>query len=188
MNATGIVVLGSIFIVIGFIVSVYNKLVRLRNRRKNAFADIDVQLKIRQNLIPQLVQSVQGYMKHEDEVLTEVTRARSAAIDATSISDIVSAENQLNAALSGLKVAVEAYPDLKANTNFMQLQEEISDVENKVAAARRYFNAATRELNNAIETFPSNLLAGTLGFSTEEMFNVGPEINDDEPMDLGFSK
>lgn len=157
------------------IISLYNRLVKMRNNRENAFADIDVQLKQRLDLIPQLVESVKAYMKHESTVLTDITNARANAIKATSVSEKVVADNQITSALQGLQVAVEAYPDLKANQNFMQLQEEISDIENKLAAARRFFNSATKELNNAVETFPSNILAGMFGFKREPMFDLGTE-------------
>ena len=145
-------------------VGIYNSLVKLRNNRENAFANIDVQLKQRHDLIPQLVATVKGYAAHEKELLTRVTEARAAAMNATGINDKIQAENQLSSALAGLKVAVEAYPDLKANQNFLQLQSEISDIENKLAAVRRYFNTATRELNNKVQTFPANILAGMFGF------------------------
>ncbi|MBG7610734.1 LemA family protein, partial [Polaribacter sp. BAL334] len=151
----------------------YNKLVKLRNNRENAFADIDVQLKQRHDLIPQLVDSVKGYMKHEEKVLTQITAARAGAMNASTIDEKIAAENQLTTALSGLNIAVEAYPDLKASANFMQLQEEISDIENKLAAVRRFFNSATKELNNAVETFPSNIIAGMFGFKKETMFDLG---------------
>ena len=144
----------------------------MRNNRENAFANIDVQLKQRHDLIPQLVATVKGYADHEKEVLTRVTEARSAAMNATSINDKIQAENALTSALAGLKVSLEAYPDLKANQNFLQLQNEISDIENKLAAVRRFFNSATKELNNAVQTFPSNLLAGIFGFKKEPMFEV----------------
>jgi len=162
-----------ILIVLGLILaSMYNNLVKLRNNRENAFADIDVQLKQRHDLIPQLADTVKGYMDHESEVLTRVTEARAAALGAGNINDKIGAENMLSSALGGLKVAVEAYPDLKANTNFLQLQEEISDIENKLAAVRRFFNSATKELNNAVETFPSNLIAGMFNFKHEPMFEI----------------
>lgn len=161
--------------------SLYNRLVKLRNNRENAFADIDVQLRQRHDLIPQLVDSVKGYMTHEREVLEAITQARSAAMQAGTIHDKIEAENRLSSALQGLKVAVEAYPDLKSNTNFLQLQTEIADVENKLAAVRRYFNNATKELNNAVETFPSNLLAGSFGFYREEMFEL--DYNDRQSME-----
>ena len=156
-------------------VGIYNSLVKLRNNRENAFANIDVQLKQRHDLIPQLVATVKGYAAHEKELLTRVTEARAAAMNATGINDKIQAENQLSSALAGLKVAVEAYPDLKANQNFLQLQSEISDIENKLAAVRRYFNTATRELNNKVQTFPANILAGMFGFQKEPMFEVPKE-------------
>ncbi len=170
-----ILVVGIVIVLILLFVSSYNKLVKLRNNRENAFADIDVQLKQRHDLIPQLVDTVKGYMNHESKVLTDITAARSAALNANSINDKIAAEQSLSGALSGLKVAVEAYPNLKANTNFIQLQDEISDIENKLAAVRRYFNSATRELNNAVQMFPSNILAGMFNFKTESMFDVGVE-------------
>jgi LemA protein len=150
----------------------YNRLVRLRNNRETAFADIDVQLKQRHDLIPQIVEVVKGYMKHESDTLIKITQARSAAISATDMSQKIEAENQLSSALSGLKVTLEAYPDLKASANFLQLQEEMSDIENKLAAVRRYFNSATKEYNNTVETFPANLIAGMFGFRREKMFDV----------------
>ena len=158
-----------------WLVSLYNRLVKLRNNRENAFADIDVQLKQRHDLIPQLVATVKGYAAHEKETLDRVVSARNGAMTAQTIDDKIKAENLLSAALNGLKVTVEAYPDLKANQNFMHLQEEIADLENKLAAVRRYFNSATRELNNAAETFPSNLVAGMFGFKKEIMFDLGEQ-------------
>lgn len=156
-------------------VSIYNRLVKLRNNRENAFADIDVQLKQRHDLIPQLVATVKGYAAHEKETLDRVISARNGAVAARSIDDKIAAENVLSSALAGLRVTLEAYPDLKANQNFMQLQEEISDVENKLAASHRYFNSATRELNTSVESFPANLLAGMFGFKKETMFDLGEQ-------------
>lgn len=161
----------AVLIIIFFIIS-YNKLVRLRNNRENAFADIDVQLKQRHDLIPQLVEVVRGYATHEKETLQNVISARNQAIQASSIDDKIVAENKLSGALNGLRIVFEAYPDLKANQNFLQLQEEIADVENKLSSVRRYFNMATREYNNAVQVFPSNIVAGMTGFRTEKMFNV----------------
>lgn len=155
-----------------YLVGLYNGFVRMRNNRENAFANIDVQLKQRHDLIPQLVASVKGYATHEKELLENLTKARTAAMSANTIDEKIQAENQLSTALNGLKVAVEAYPDLKANQNFLQLQGEISDIENKLAASRRFFNSATKELNNAVETFPGNILAGMFGFHREMMFEI----------------
>ena len=154
-------------------VSLYNRLVKLRNNREQAFADVDVQLKQRHDLIPQLVDSVKGYMGHERGVLTDITEARTNAMKASTINEKIEAENKLSTALDGLKVSVEAYPDLKANQNFMQLQNEIADIENKIAAARRFFNSATKELNVATEVFPSNLIATLFNFKREPMFELG---------------
>jgi LemA protein len=168
-------VFGLLFIVFLMAVSVYNRLIRLRNNREQAFADIDVQLRQRHDLIPQLVDSVKGYMGHERGVLTEITEARSNAMKATTINEKIAAEGRLSNALEGLKVSVEAYPDLKASQNFMDLQNEISDIENKLAAARRFFNSATKELNVAIEVFPSNLVAIIFNFRREAMFELGDQ-------------
>jgi LemA protein len=170
-----IIVIAVVVLLVLMVVGIYNSLVKLRNNRENAFANIDVQLKQRHDLIPQLVATVKGYAQHEKELLTRVTEARAAAMQATGINDKIQAENQLSSALAGLKVSLEAYPDLKANQNFLQLQEEISDIENKLAATRRYFNTATRELNNKVQTFPSNILAGMFGFQKEPMFEVPKE-------------
>ena len=156
-------------------VGIYNNLVKLRNNRENAFANIDIQLKQRHDLVQQLVATVKGYADHEKEVLTRVTEARSAAMNATTINEKIQAENALTSALSGLRVSLEAYPDLKANQNFLQLQTEIADIETKLAAVRRFFNSATRELNNAVQTFPSNIFAGMFGFHKEPMFEVSKE-------------
>jgi LemA protein len=156
-------------------VSLYNRLVKLRNNREQAFADVDVQLKQRHDLIPQLVDSVKGYMGHERGVLTDITEARTNAMKASTINEKIEAENKLSTALDGLKVSVEAYPDLKANQNFMQLQNEIADIENKIAAARRFFNSATKELNVSTEMFPSNLIATLFNFKREPMFELGTQ-------------
>ncbi len=170
-----IIVIVVAFIVIAWVVSMYNSLVKLRNNRENAFADIDVQLKQRHDLIPQLVETVKGYAAHEKETLERVINARNGAISAKSIDDKIVAENALSSALAGLKITLEAYPDLKANQNFLQLQEEIADLENKLSSVRRYFNSATKEYNNAVETFPSNIMAGMFGFRKEVMFDLGEQ-------------
>lgn len=170
-----IIALAVIALLVIVLISKYNSLVKLRNNRENAFADIDVQLKQRHDLIPQLVETVKGYAAHEKETLERVINARNGAMGARTIDEKIVAENALTSALSGLKITLEAYPDLKANQNFLQLQEEVSDVENKLASVRRYFNSATRELNNAVETFPSNLVAGLFGFHKEIMFDLGEQ-------------
>ena len=183
---TLLICLGVILLLGIWVMTLYNRLVKLRNNRENAFADIDVQLKQRHDLIPQLVTVVKGYATHEKDTLDRVVAARNGAINARTINDKIVAENALSSALAGLRVTLEAYPDLKANQNFLELQEEISDVENKLAAVRRYFNSATKEFNNAVETFPSNIFTGMFGFKKEMMFDLGgqrqimdkaPEIN-----------
>jgi LemA protein len=177
-----------IVVIIFWVISIYNGLVRLRNTRQNAFADIDVQLKQRHDLIPQLVETVKGYATHEKELLLKITEARTAAMGATTIDEKIKTETQLSAALQGLKISVEAYPDLKANQNFLQLQEELSDIENKLAAARRYFNAATTEYNTGIETFPSNLIANNFGFKRETLFDLGQDRTAmEQPPKISFS-
>jgi len=170
-----IIVIAVVVLLVLWIIGIYNTLVKLRNRRQNAFADIDVQLRQRHDLIPQLVETVKGYASHEKELLMRITEARSAAMAAKTIDDKIVAEQQLTSALQGLRVVFEQYPDLKANQNFLQLQEELSDIENKLAASRRFFNGATTEYNNAVETFPSNLIANNFGFKREIMFDLGTE-------------
>lgn len=171
---SGILIFGIIVVVlILMVISIYNSLVKLRANRENAFADIDVQLKQRHDLVPQLVNAVKGYMNHESDTLKAITLARSKAVDASSVNDKIQAEKELTHALSGLNIQVEAYPDLKANTNFLQLQNELSDIENKLAAVRRFFNSATKELNVAVQKFPNVIFAGMFGFKTEPMFDLG---------------
>ncbi len=181
------ILLGIIAIVIFWFISINNRLVALKNNRESAFADIDVQLKQRYDLIPQLMGAVKGYMNHESEVLTRVTEARSRCMQAGTISEKIAAENNLGQAMNGFNIQIEAYPDLKANTNFLNLQNEIGDIENKLAAARRFFNSATKEYNNGIEQFPSNIIANSKGYKTEPLFDLGvdqrqtfdkaPEVN-----------
>jgi len=182
-----LIILGLIVILVIMAISLYNRLVRLRNNREQAFADVDVQLKQRHDLIPQLVEAVKGYMKHERGVLTEITEARASAMRAGSIDDKIKAEQRLSTALDGLRIAVEAYPDLKASQNFLDLQNEISDVENKIAASRRFFNSATKELNVATEVFPSSIIASMFSFKRETMFDLGEQrAKAEEPPKIQF--
>lgn len=177
-----------VVVIIFWLIGIYNGLVRLRNTRQNAFADIDVQLKQRHDLVPQLVETVKGYATHEKELLLKITQARTAAMGAGTIDEKIMAETQLSNALQGLKVSVEAYPDLKANQNFLQLQEELSDIENKLAAARRYFNGATTEYNTGIETFPANMIANNFGFHREPLFDLGQDrVSYEEPPKISFN-
>lgn len=166
-----IVAIVAVILVVWFI-AMYNGLVKLRNNRENAFANIDVQLKQRFDLVPQLVNTVKGYATHEKEVLEKVTAARAAAMNANTVDEKVAADKALSGALAGLRVSLEAYPELKANQNFLQLQTELSDIENKLSAARRFFNSTTRELNNACEVFPSNIIAGMFGFKRAPMYEA----------------
>jgi len=151
----------------------HNLFVKLRNNRESTFADIDVLLKQRHDLINQLVSTVKGYASHEKETLNSVVNARNEAMYARNIDEKMVAENRLNYALTGLKVTIEAYPELKANSNFLQLQEKISDIENKLATVRMYFNSSTREYNTAIEMFPASFFAALFRFQKEKMFDLG---------------
>lgn len=168
------VVLGVVGAVALWLIAAYNGLVGLRQRCKQAFADIDVQLKQRHDLIPNLVETVKGYAKHERETLENVIRWRNQAAAAQSQGPAsqAQAEQQLSAGVRQLMVLAEAYPDLKANTNFQQLQGELSDIENKIAAARRFFNNAASEYNASRESFPNVLYAGSMGFGAQEFFNL----------------
>lgn len=167
------IVIGAVVVLLCFyLINIYNSLVRLRNNRENAFANIDVQLKQRHDLIPQLVDAVKGYCEHEKGLLQSITNLRAAAMSASTINEKINVENQLTTALAGLRVSMEAYPDLKANQNVLQLQNEIADIENKLSAVRRFFNSATKEYNNQVETFPGNVFAGMFGFRREVSFEL----------------
>jgi len=168
-----IIILVVVVVLIIMAVGVYNRLVALRQASNQAFADIDVQLKQRHDLIPNLVETVKGYATHERGTLEAVIAARNSAMAATSVNEKVQAENALSGALRGLFALSEAYPDLKASANFAALQSELSDVENKLAAARRFFNNAVGEFNAAIQQFPAVLFAGALGFQPREFFDLG---------------
>jgi len=157
-------------IVLAWIIAVYNRFVRLVMRSKEAWADIDVQLKRRYDLIPNLVEAVKGYVKHEAGTLEKVTAARAAAMDAGGIEAKGKAENMLSGALKSLFAVAESYPDLKANTNFLELQRELSDTENKIQASRRFYNTNVRDLNTAIESFPGNVIADMFRFEPREFF------------------
>lgn len=165
----------TLLVIIGLgviVVMVYNRLVALRQTTKQAWGDIDVQLTQRYELVPNLVETVKGYAKHEKETLESVIKARQQAIDATNVKDQAQAENLLSGALRQLFALSESYPDLKANENFLALQTELSDLENKIAAARRFFNNAVAEYNTSIEQFPAVVLAGMFGFSAEDFFEI----------------
>jgi LemA protein len=173
VNITLIVVLVVVVLIAFVLIGAYNRMVALNQNANQAFADIDVQLKQRRDLVPNLVETVKGYATHEKGTLEAVIAARNAAASARTVDDKVGAENMLTGALGRLFALSEAYPDLKANANFMQLQSEISDIENKLAAARRFFNNAVADFNGSVQAFPNVLFAGMFGFKTREFFDVG---------------
>ena len=175
MSTTGWIVLGVIVVLVMWIIMIYNQLVAMRQRVGQSFADIDVQLKQRHDLIPNLVETVKGYAAHERGTLEEVVKLRNAAMNAQGPAQQAAAENMLTGALGKLFALAEAYPDLKANQNFQQLQTEIADIENKIAASRRFFNNSVQEYNTGIQQFPAALFAATLGFSQRTFFDVGEE-------------
>lgn len=173
MSTTALVVLGVIGVIVLWAIMIYNGLVGLRQRVSQAFADIDVQLKQRHDLIPNLIETVKGYATHERATLDAVVKARNTAIAAQGPAQQAAAENALTGALRQLLVLSEAYPDLKANANFQQLETELADIENKIAAARRFFNNAVQEYNTGIEQFPAALFAASFGFQRREFFDLG---------------
>ena len=169
----GLIVLILVIAIGVILVVIYNRLVALRQTCNQAWGDIDVQLKQRHDLVPNLVATVQGYASHEKETLENVTKARQQAIDATSLKGLAEAENMLSGALRQLFALSESYPDLKANQNFLELQTELADLENKIAAARRFFNNAVNEYNTATEQFPAVVIANSMGFKPRDYFEVG---------------
>lgn len=174
-TATTWIVIGVIVVLVLWVIMIYNGLVAMRQRVNQAFSDVDVQTKQRHDLIPNLVETVKGYASHERGTLEAVVQARNAAVTAQAggVAAQAAAENMLSGALRQLFALSEAYPDLKANQNFQQLQSELSDLENKIAAARRFFNNAVQEYNTGIQQFPAVLMAGALGFTQKEFFDVG---------------
>ena len=181
------IILGAIALIVIWLILTYNRLVTLRNRVKEAWADIEVQLKRRYDLIPNLVETVKGSAAHESQAFENVTKARAAAISGSANPhDQAAKENMLSGALKSIFAVAEAYPDLKANTNFLELQRELSDTENKIQAARRFFNSNVLAINNAVEVFPSNVIAGMLGFSKEEFFDLDETPAQREPVKVAF--
>jgi LemA protein len=175
MTSSTLIVLAVIVVVIVWAIAVYNGLISMRQRVNQAFADIDVQLKQRHDLVPNLVETVKGYAAHERGTLDEVVKARNAAVSAQGPVQQAAAENMLTGALRQMFALAEAYPDLKASTNFQQLQAEITDLENKIAASRRFFNNAVQEYNTGIQRFPAALFAGAFGFSQKDYFDLGDD-------------
>jgi len=167
-----LVVLGIIVIIGAWLIGLYNSLVRLRNQVRNSWSQIDVQLKRRHDLIPNLVETVKGYAAHERNTLENVTRARNQAVQATGVPDRAKAEQDLSAALGRLMVVVEQYPDLKANQNFLSLQEELSSTENKIGFSRQFYNDSVMTYNNRVQSFPANIIAGMFTFNTEPFFEL----------------
>lgn len=179
------IVLGILVLVALWVVFAYNRFITLINRAKEAWSDIDVQLKRRYDLIPNLVETVKGYAKHESSAFENVTKARAAAMGAGNIADKGKAENMLEGALKSLFAVAEAYPDLKANQNFLELQRELSDTENKIQASRRFYNGNVRELNTAVEAFPGNIIANMFKFAKMEFFELDNEAAK-EPVKVNF--
>lgn len=170
-----LIVIGLVVLLGLILIGFYNRLIALRNRVDNAWSQIDVQLKRRYDLIPNLVETVKGYAKHERELFEKVTEARSRAISATGVEGQAQAENQLTQTLRSLFAVAENYPDLKANQNFLLLQEELSGTESKIAFARQFYNDSVYRFNTAIQSFPGNIIAGPLGFSQRQFFEAEPE-------------
>ena len=178
-----LIVLGAVVL---WVIFIYNGFVSLVNRAKEAWADIEVQLKRRYDLIPNLVNTVKGYATHESTVFENVTKARTAAMGAGSLTDKAGAENMLTGALKSIFAIAEAYPDLKANQNFLALQNELSDTENKIQAARRFYNGNVRDLNIKIESFPANILATVFRFSKMEFFDLADNDVAQNPVAVKF--
>ncbi len=180
------IILGIILVLVIWFVAKYNGFVSLINRAKEAWADIDVQLKRRYDLIPNLVNTVKGYATHESSAFENVTKARAAAMGAQTPEQKGEAENMLSGTLKSLFAISEAYPELKANTNFMALQTELSDTENKIQAARRFYNGNVRDLNTSIEQFPGNVIAGIFKFAKMEFFQLEEGSAEKNPVEVKF--
>ncbi|MFH1781206.1 MAG: LemA family protein [Patescibacteria group bacterium] len=168
----GLLIGGVVLIAIIWLIAVYNGLIKLKNQVDEGWSDIDVQLKRRHDLIPNLVNSVKGYAKHERELFEKVTQARTAAMAAKAPAEMAKAEDNLMGVMKSLFAVAENYPDLKANENFLKLQDELSDTENKIQASRRFYNGVVRDFNIKIQVFPNNLVAGMLGFNKRDFFEV----------------
>ncbi|MCA8971494.1 MAG: LemA family protein [Planctomycetes bacterium] len=184
-NTALYVALGVIVLLVVFVIALYNGLVSGRNEVKNAWSQVDVQLKRRYDLIPNLVETAKGYLKHERETLEAVTKARQMAIDAKGVEEHARAENMLTSTLRSLFAVAENYPELKANTTMLQLQEELTTTENRIGFARQSYNDSVLRYNNKVEQFPSNLLAGTFGFDKSEFFELDDAVAR-EPVKVDF--
>ena len=175
MNTLTWIIVIVVAAIIFWIVATYNRLVSLKNRTEEGWSDIDVQLKRRYDLIPNLMETVKGYAKHEEGVFSKVTEARTSAMSAQGVEAKGKAENMLTGALKSLFAVAEAYPDLKASVNFAKLQDELSDTENKIQASRRFYNGMVRDLNTMLETFPSNIVGNMFKFAKREFFEIENE-------------
>jgi LemA protein len=180
-----IIILVVLAVLVVWFIAAYNRFIRLNRRKDEAWSDIDVQLKRRHDLIPNLVETVKGYASHERELFEKVTQARAQAIGASGAAQKAQAENELSGALKSLFAVAENYPQLRASENFSKLQDELSDTENKIQAARRFYNGNVRDLNIIIETFPSNLVAGMFGFKAAEFFGLDDEA-ERKPVEVKF--
>jgi len=180
------IILGIVVVIALFLWITYNSLVKLKIRVDEAWSDITVQLKRRFDLIPNLVESVKGYAKHESGVFEKVTEARANALNAQGVKETAQAENMLEGALKSLFAVAEAYPDLKASQNFVELQQELVDTEDKIQASRRFYNGGVRDLNTKIKIFPNNVFAGMLGFKEREFFEVEDMATVEKPVDVKF--
>jgi len=184
MNISTIII-GALLALAGWLILTYNTLIKFKNRVKEAWSDIDVQLKRRYNLIPNLVETVKGYAKHEQETLAKVTEMRTLAMQGGNIAERAEHENMLTSALKSIFALSENYPDLKANQNFLELQRELTDTENKIQAARRFYNGTVRDFNTKIEQFPSNIVAGMFSFKAREFFELENDT-EREPVKVDF--
>ena len=175
-----------IAIIVIWLIAVYNGLIRARNRVDEAWSDIEVQLKRRYDLIPNLVNTVKGYAKHEEGVFTKVTEARTRAMGAGTRHDKAEAENMLSGALKSLFAVAENYPQLRANENFLSLQKDLTDTEDKIQAARRFYNGLVRDFNTKLQVFPTNMIAGLLGFKAREFFDIDEKGPEGQPVNVSF--
>jgi LemA protein len=183
---TLLIILIVLAVLVAVVITIYNKLVRLRNTVKSSWSDIDVQCKKRYDLVPNLVETVKGYASHEKSVFENVTKARAMAMQATTPAEMAKAENMIRDTLKSLFAVAEAYPELKANANFMQLQSQLQELENNIEYARRYYNAVVRDYNIMIESFPSNLIASQFGFKQEELFQLEAPEAERKPVKVSF--
>jgi len=186
---TAVWIILAIVVLLGlFLWGAYNSLITLRIRVDEAWSDITVQLKRRLDLIPNLIETVKGYVKHESSVFTDVTEARNAALNAKGVKETAAADNQFEGALKSMFAVAEAYPDLKANQNFIALQQELVDTEDKIQASRRFYNGGVRDLNTKIQTFPSNVVAGMFKFTSREFFELSEaeQAQAEKPVDVKF--